>query len=277
MKKGFILLVLFVSVFLFSACQQEVKFDFNNGELVVGLECAYAPFNWTEDDSTASNHPIFETNTFAEGYDIQIAKLVAEELELTLIIKKMEWGALIENLKEGSIDLIIAGMSPTADRKLSIDFTNPYYESTHVVLVKEDSSYVNAKTFADFSGANVVGQQGTVYDDLAKQLSEKGGAIYQNALDTVPLIIFAMQSGAIDATILEEPVAISTVAQHSEFTYVTLETTFEIAEEDRVVSIGVRKVDTALRDAVNNVLAKITNEMRTTLMNQAIDHSPEGE
>ncbi len=277
MKKGFILLVLFVSVFLFSACQQEVKFDFNNGALVVGLECAYAPFNWTEDDPTTSNYPIEGTSYYAQGYDIQIAKLVAEELDLTLVIKKMEWGALIENLKEGSIDLIIAGMSPTADRKLSIDFTNPYYESTHVVLIKEDSSYVNAKTFADFSGANVVGQQGTVYDDLAKQLSEKGGAIYQNALDTVPLIIFAMQSGAIDATILEEPVAISTVAQHSEFTYVTLETTFEIAEEDRVVSIGVRKVDTALRDAVNNALAKITNEMRTTLMNQAIDHSPEGE
>jgi ABC-type amino acid transport substrate-binding protein len=277
MKKGFILLVLFVSVFLFSACQREVEFDFNKGELVVGLECAYAPFNWTEDDPTASNHPIFGTNTYAEGYDIQIAKLVAEELQLTLVIKKMEWGALIENLKEGSIDLIIAGMSPTADRKLSIDFTNPYYESTHVVLIKENSSYVNAKTFADFSGANVVGQQGTVYDDLAKQLSEKGGAIYQNALDTVPLIIFAMQSGAIDATILEEPVAISTVAQHSEFTYVTLETPFEIAEEDRVVSIGVRKVDTALRDAVNSALAKITNEMRTTLMNQAINHSPEGE
>lgn len=277
MKKLFILLFLTFTLFILSACKSEEEFDFNKGELVVGLECAYAPFNWTEDEKTLSNHPIFGTSTFADGYDIQIAKIVAQELDLILVIKKMEWGALIENLKEGSIDLIIAGMSPTADRKLSIDFTDPYYESTHVVLVKDDSRYVDAKTFADFNGANVVGQQGTVYDDLAKQLSEKGGATYHSALDTVPLIIFAMQSGAIDATILEEPVAISTVAQHTGFTYVTLETPFEIAEEDRVVSIGVRKADSVLRDAINAALAKITNEMRTTLMNQAIEQSPEGE
>ena len=277
MKKGLILFLLVMSVFLFSACSHEVEFDFNNGALVVGLECAYAPFNWTEDDPTTSNYPIEGTSYYAQGYDIQIAKLVAEELDLTLVIKKMEWGALIENLKEGSIDLIIAGMSPTADRKLSIDFTSPYYESTHVVLVKEDSAYASAKTFSDFSGANVVGQQGTVYDDLAKQLSEKGGAVYNNALDTVPLIIFAIESGAIDATILEEPVAISTVSQHPGFTYVILETPFTIAEEDRVVSIGVRKVDTALKDAVDAALNKITNDMRTTLMNQAIENSPKSE
>ena len=275
MKKLFILLFLTFTLFILSACKSEVEFDFGEGKLVVGLECGYAPFNWTESNETASNYPIEGTSYYADGYDIQIAEMIAEDLDLELVIKKMEWGALIENLKEGSIDLIIAGMSPTEDRKLSIDFTDPYYESTHVVLVKTDGEYNNATDFSDFLGANVVGQKGTIYDDLAKQLSEKGGAIYNNALDTVPLIIFAMNSGAIDATILEEPVAIATVNQQEGFSYIILNTAFEVVEEDRVVSIGVRKADTVLREKINESLAKISAETRTELMNQAINSAPE--
>ena len=112
-------------------------------KLIVGLECNYAPFNWTENERTDSNYEISGTVTYAEGYDVQIAKMIADELDMELVIKKLEWDALIPSVQEYTIDLIIAGMSPTETRKVDIDFTSPYYSSEHVLLVESSSTYAN--------------------------------------------------------------------------------------------------------------------------------------
>ena len=124
------------------------------GVLVVGMECAYAPFNWTETEATVSNVEIANLpGAYAEGYDVQVAKIIAEELGLQLQVKALAWEALINNLNTGGIDAIIAGMSPTAERLETIDFTSAYYESTHVLLLQKSSSYASATTLDGFAGA----------------------------------------------------------------------------------------------------------------------------
>ena len=144
---------------------RKVSFDESKGELVIGLECEYAPFNWTETENTLSNVEIYgQRNLYAEGYDIEMAKLIAQELGLRLVVKKIAWDGLIPALESGEIDAIIAGMSPTAKRKESINFSDPYYETQHVVVVKKDGPYANATRFTDFSNANIVGQRGTSYE-----------------------------------------------------------------------------------------------------------------
>lgn len=247
------------------------------GVLVVGMECAYAPFNWTETESTDSNVEIANLpSAYAEGYDVQVAKILAEELGLQLQIKALEWGALINNLNTGGIDAIIAGMSPTAERLEAIDFTSAYYESTHVLLVQKSSSYASATTLDGFAGATVIGQIGTIYADLVPQTVEHG-AIAGNDLSTVPLILQAILNGTADATILEEPVAMGICSQYDNLTYVKLTDGFEVAEEDKIVSIGVRK-GFDLLDEMNSVLeSKVTKTVRDELMTAAIANAPSEE
>ena len=271
MKKLLVCLLSIICLISLSSCG-DVKFNPEKGVLRVGLECAYPPFNWTENVKTETNVPINgKVSAYSEGYDVMIARMIAEDLGYELEIYQYEFDGLIMALNNGAIDLIIAGMSPTEKRKESINFSDAYYRSEHVILVQKTSKYANAKTFEDLSGAKVIGQKGTLYDTLAKQLSEKNSNIkYQSPLDTVNDILIPLRAGALDLTILEEPVAIGICEADSSFTYVKLDSKFDVADEDLDVAIGVRKVDTTLLEQVNSVLAKISKEQRAELMERAI-------
>lgn len=273
MRKILLVLVLFFSMCLIGC--SEPTFDEESGVLRVGLECAYAPFNWTETEKTDSNVPISNaSNMYADGYDVQIAKLIADDLGYELEIQMIEWDGLVIALKSGTIDLIIAGMSPTEERKESISFTNPYYTSTHVLVMKESSQYASAKTFNDLSGATIIGQANTVYDDLAVQINEKNAnAKRATPLESVPLIINAINSDTSNKTItvLEEPVAKGIVASQEGYVYIQLEEQFELDEADKVVSIGVRKSDDKLLEKLNESLAKIQEATRQQLMENAVN------
>jgi ABC-type amino acid transport substrate-binding protein len=144
----------------------------NTGDkLYVGLECAYAPFNFTQIDDSNGAVQIYDAKgnpvagKYANGYDVMIAKKIAADMGKELVIVKLEWDALIPALKAGTINMIIAGMSPTAERKLSIDFSDEYYTSQLVVVVRKDGKYASAKTLDDLKGANITAQQGTFHLD----------------------------------------------------------------------------------------------------------------
>lgn len=112
-----------------------------NGTLKVGMECAYKPYNWTETDgSSLGAVPISgegKEGLYANGYDVQIARYVANKLGMKLEIYSMVWDSLVPAVQSGTIDAIAAGMSPTADRKKEIDFSVTYYESNLVVIIKK--------------------------------------------------------------------------------------------------------------------------------------------
>ena len=112
-----------------------------NGTLKIGMECAYKPYNWTEtDNSSLGAFPISgegKEGLYANGYDVQIAKYVANKLGMKLEIYSLKWESLVPAVQSGTIDAIVAGMSPTADREKEIDFTVTYYESNLVVIIKK--------------------------------------------------------------------------------------------------------------------------------------------
>lgn len=273
MKKLFLMLfVLLTSVSLVSCGANEEEYTVTREEqFIVGMECNYAPFNWTENTKTPYNYPIanFE-GKFADGYDVQIAKAIATVLGKVLVIQKLDWDALIPQLESGKIDAIIAGMSPTEERKQSVAFTESYYTSTHVILLPKTSSFANAKTLNDFSGARVVGQHGTIYDDLIPQLT---GATHQTPLKTIPDILTAILSNKSDCTILEKPVATGIVAGQPDLTFIELEDVFEVSEEDIVVSVAVRLNETTLVSQINEILFGISENARLALMEQAVNRA----
>ena len=141
-----IIVTLLAIAMLLSTCA------FAEGQFRVGMECDYPPFNWTQVDENENTVPIDGGMGYAGGYDVEIAKKVAEGLGKELVIVKVEWDGLIQKLNAGQIDAVIAGMSPTAERKITVDFTDAYYNSDLVIVVRKDSDYANAATLEDFRG-----------------------------------------------------------------------------------------------------------------------------
>lgn len=274
MKK---IIVFMMALFLFlglTACKNERDVVVSReDQFIVGLECDYAPFNWTEDYRTPYNYPInnFE-GKFADGYDVQIAKAVAASLGKVLVIEKLAWDALIPALEANKIDAIIAGMSPTEERKASVSFTDGYYRSTHVVVVRNNSTYANGKTLQDFAGATFVGQLGTVYNDLVDQLI---GVTKGTPLKSVPDIINSILSNKIDGTVLELPVATGVVLKNPELKFIELESGFEVEEEEVLVSVAIRLNQPELLASINAILEAIPETVRIRLMQQAVDRSNE--
>jgi len=265
----FVVILLFISIV---GCNDETTVTvLREDQFIVGLEANYAPFNWTEDQSTVYNYPINNfQGKYADGYDVQIAKAIAASLGKVLVIEKLEWDALIPALESNKIDSIIAGMSPTEERKQSVSFSDGYYQSTHVVLVKSDSDYADATSVNDFEGATIVAQHGTIYNDLVEQLV---GANQATPLKSIPDILTQILGNKADGTILELPVATGVIASNSEFTYVTLDPGFVVAEEDVIVSVAVRLDETDLIDNINSILESIVDDTRIRLMEQAVNRS----
>ena len=115
--------------------------------LRVGMECNYAPYNWTQSEP-GEDAVAIAAGGYADGYDVRIAKIIADKLGMELEIVKTEWDGLTPALLSGNIDVIIAGMSPTEERKLTIDFTDAYYVTELCVVVRKDSKFAQAQSLA---------------------------------------------------------------------------------------------------------------------------------
>lgn len=241
------------------------------GTIVVGMECAYAPYNWAQ--TTANEYTVaIQNNMYADGYDVQVAKKIAEHLGVTLVIQPLEWDGLIPALNANSIDLVIAGMSPTAERKESIDFSDTYYDSNLVMVIRADGDYTNATKISDFAGAKITGQLNTFHYSVIDQIA---GVQKQTALPDFAALTSSLKSGTIDGYVCEKPGAISAVTAYSEFKYIEFAegNGFKCNPEDASISVGLRKGST-LTEKVNEALAKISKAEREKMMENAIARQP---
>lgn len=241
------------------------------GTIVVGMECAYAPYNWAQ--TTANEYTVaIQNNMYADGYDVQVAKKIAEHLGVTLVIQPLEWDGLIPALNANSIDLVIAGMSPTAERKESIDFSDTYYDSNLVMVIRADGNYTNATKISDFADAKITGQLNTFHYSVIDQIA---GVQKQTALPDFAALTSSLKSGTIDGYVCEKPGAISAVTAYSEFKYIEFAegNGFKCNPEDASISVGLRKGST-LTEKVNEALAKISKAEREKMMENAIARQP---
>lgn len=269
MKKMFLVLTVLFALGLSacSAASYEVK---EGNTLVVGLEAAYAPYNWTTQTANDFTVPLSgQPRAFADGYDVVVASYIASELGLVLEIKAIEWDGLIPALQAGQIDVIIAGMSPTSERQKTVNFSTEYYRAQQVLVVRSNSTYANATSLASFTGAKVVAQLGTLQDDLIGQIP---GVNHQTPLDSYNALTNSVLSSVADAFIAELPVAKSIVQSNANLTYVNLTGSngFTLSEEDVTTAVALRKRDAALLEAINGVLAGLSIETRDAWMLAAL-------
>lgn len=242
---------------------------------VVGMECNYAPFNWTDSSSNSYNYPE-STGSYCDGYDVQIAKKIADGLDRDLVIMKLDWDALQPALSSETIDAIIAGMTATPERAENAEFTTPYYQSEMVMIVLKDSELANATSINDFSGHKVLGQLNTMYDTVIDQIPN---VTHLTPLESYPYMIASLLNGEAEALTAETPVGQGAVAAHPELALVTFAAGqgFNIDMSETSVSIGVAKGNIELLNQVQAVLDTISEDERTQLMADATSRQPANE
>lgn len=179
------------------------------------MECGYAPYNWTQSDDSNGAVPIKDSSDYAYGYDVMMAKKIADELGYDLQIVKLDWDSLIPAVQSGQVDCVIAGQSITSERLQMADFTGPYYYASIVTLVKKGSKYENAKGVADLAGATCTSQLGTIwYDKCLPQIKD---ADIQAAQESAPAMLVALNSGRTDVVVTDMPTGKAALVAYPDF------------------------------------------------------------
>lgn len=276
MKRFIALLAAWLMLFCVAGCKkQEENSSASTAEddtFVVGMECNYAPFNWTQTNASETAVEIADGSGYADGYDVRIAQKIADGLGKKLVIEKIEWDGLTLAVRSGKIDAIIAGMSPTEERKATIDFTDPYYETGVVIVVKKDSAYAAADSLDDFAGAKITGQMNTYHYTVVDQIA---GVEKESAMADFPSMIVALRSGAIDGYIADTNSAQAALKANGDLAIVSFEEGkgFETRPDEIAVSIGLKK-GSELAEPINEILAGISAETRQQIMDAATEDQP---
>lgn len=240
--------------------------------LRVGMECNYAPFNWSTTKEGEYTQPISSAD-YCDGYDVVVAKNLADKIGKKVEIVKLDWDNLILSLNNNQIDAVIAGMTATNERKQQVNFTDPYYVSEEVLIVKKDSQYTSATSLEDFKGATVQSQMNTIYDEVIDQIP---GVNHMPAAETFPAAIQALQAGSVDAVTSELPVANGVVSANPDLAIVRF-AEGKGFKADTSVSIAVRKNDDELLNALQDALKTIDTDTRNTWMEEAVSRQPANE
>ena len=243
--------------------------------LKVAMECSYAPYNWTQPTDANGAVAISGGSDFAYGYDVMMAKKIADTLGLKLEIVKLDWDSLVPAVQSGKVDCVIAGQSITAERLQSVDFTEPYYYATIVTLVKTGGKYENAASVADLAGATATSQLNTIwYDNCLPQIPD--GNI-QPAQESAPAMLVALNSGRCDLVVTDKPTGQAALIAYPDFKLLDFTGTdgeFQVSDEDINIGISLKKGNTELKDAINSVLATMTKDDYNKMMEEAISVQP---
>ena len=251
-----------------------------DGVLTIAMECAYAPYNWTQGDDSNGAVPISNVpGSYANGYDVMIGKKIAEANGWQLEVIQSDWDSLVPGVQTGIYDAVIAGQSMTAERSEQVDFAGPYFYASIVCVTKKDSPYATATSIADLAGGKCTAQIATIwYDQCLPQIN---GALVQTAAETAPAMLMALETGSVDFICTDMPTAQGAVAAYPDMTILDFSGTdgdFQFSDEVRAenvnIGVSVKKGNTELKNMIDSVLSTMTADDMNALMEQAIAIQP---
>ena len=266
-----VLLAAAVTLSLGACGSKQQEADTKDDVLRVGMECNYAPYNWSQADDSNGAVPIKNVaNMYTNGYDVKVAEKIAEAMGKKLEIESYEWDSLIPGVQAGKFDMIIAGMSPTAERREKIDFSNNYYTSNLVIVTKQ-GNLSDVKTIADLKGKKIAAQLGTFH---LTALTEQTEAEVSELADFSTMFI-ALGAGTIEGYVAEEPTAMAVCADPN-YTYIPLknnDTGFSVDDDEVSIAVGVKK-GSELTEQINSALADLNADAQKDLMQQMVNIAP---
>lgn len=284
MKRLLGVLMAILMLVTLSACggDSSAKSGVEDGVLTIAMECAYAPYNWTQTDDSNGAVPIKGTNDYANGYDVMIAKRICEANGWELEVVRSDWDSLVPSVQTGVIDAVIAGQSMTKERSQQVDFAGPYYYASFAILVKKDSPLANATSIMDFAGYKGSAQSATIW--YSECLPQMEGALIQTAAESAPAMIMGVETGVFDFVVTDMPTATGAAIAYDDLKVLDFSGTdgdFKFSEEEREenvnIGISVRKGNTVLKKAIDSYLDTLTVDDFNAIMDEAIKVQPLGE
>ncbi|MBQ3756701.1 MAG: transporter substrate-binding domain-containing protein [Oscillospiraceae bacterium] len=285
MRRLTAILMAALMVFALAACGQSsapaaapaaVESGVEDGVLTIAMECAYAPYNWTQGDDSNGAVPIKDSdNEFANGYDVMMAKKICEANGWELEVIKADWDSLVPGVQSRTYDAVIAGQSMTAERSEQVDFAGPYLYASIVCLTLKDSPFASAQGVSDLAGGSCTSQSATIwYDTMLPQIPN---ANIQPAAESAPAMLMALETGTVDFVCTDMPTAQGAVAAYPDMTILDFsgsEDDFVADDGDINIGVSVFKGNTALLDAINAVLDPMTADDFNAMMADAIAVQP---
>ncbi|KAA5805852.1 basic amino acid ABC transporter substrate-binding protein [Thermoanaerobacterium thermosaccharolyticum] len=242
MKKVLIIslsLIVMLSIIL-SGCSKQSTLSRvkKSGVIVMGTSADFPPFEF---------HKVVNGKDTIMGFDVDLANAIAKKLGVKLEIKDMDFTGLIPALQSGQIDMAIAGMNATPDRKKNVDFSDEYYNSEQVLVVKSSSLINNLK---DLDGKTVAVQLGTTSDDAAKKI--KG--IDLKELNRLGDAFLSLENGRVDAILMESTIANAYLKEYKDMEMLHIK---EINEAVPGYSVAVAKGNQDLVNQINSVIKEL--------------------
>lgn len=211
-------------------------------KLVLGTSADFAPYEF---------HKVINGEDEIVGFDIEIAKEIAADLGAELVIEDMGFDGLLPALQSGRVDLVISGMTPTDERKKSIDFSDTYYKSKQVIMIRTEDTD-KYQTMADLQNEKIGVQKGSIQETIGQGIS--GAKL--TALDKISDIVLQLQTKRVNAAIVEDTVAAGYLDDAIGLAPIVVD------EEQVEAAIGIRKGNTELLNAVNSTLERLKSENR---------------
>jgi putative lysine transport system substrate-binding protein len=260
-----------------SASGQSVPTGVEDGVLTIAMECAYAPYNWSQPDDSNNAVPIKDSDQYANGYDIMIAQKLCKANGWKLEVKQLDWDSLIPAVQSGTVDAVIAGQSMTAERKEKVDFAGPYLYATIVCLALKNSKFASAKGVSDLKGGTCTSQSGTIwYTDCLPQVPN---ANIKSPAESAPAMLMALETGTVDFVCTDMPTAQGALLAYPDMVLLDFANSgddFKVSDEEVDIGISVMKGNTYLKDAMNSVLGTMTADDFNSIMADAIKIQPIG-
>ena len=204
-----------------------------------------------------------------------MAKKICEANGWKLEVHQLDWDSLIPAVQSGTVDAVIAGQSMTAEREKQVDFAGPYLYASIVCLTKSDSKFADAKGISDLSGGTCTSQSGTIW--YTECLPQIDGAKVQEPAESAPAMLMALETGTVDFVCTDIPTAQGAVSAYPDMKILDFSDTddnFKVSDEDVNIGISVRKGNTELKDAINDVVGKMTKDDFNKMMEDAIAVQP---
>lgn len=238
--------------------------------LRVGMEAAYAPYNWQVSEESEYTIPIENVSgAYADGYDVQVAKMIAEGLGMEPVAVKLEFGSLIDALNNGQIDIVCAGMSVMPEREDAAAFSDSYVDDDIIMICKNDSAFAGATTFAELAGASILGQAATMYDDVIEQIPDVN---HMTPAETQPMVVENLMNGTCDVITYSMLSAPKLLEVYPDLVVLDMEDAFE----DSLMpdNAAVATENEAALDQINEIIDGIDDEQRQDMWSACMDRQP---
>lgn len=238
--------------------------------LRIGMECDYPPNNWEEHKPSESNMPLSNVkDSYVEGYDVQVARHIAEELNMIPEFKKIAWNDLIDALNAGEIDVILSGMLDTTERRKLITFSDSYEinKTEYIIFIDTRGKYGKAEKFADLAGARITAQNSTEHDKVIDQIP---GVNHAEPSETITEALERVTEGKADGLVMDLDAAVMYEAAYNHLAVIRFPEGEGFVLNFTGVCAGVRKSDTELLKQINKIIGRLSTRERKRIMDRVI-------